>query len=247
MQHYLFLFSLALFVYSSLCVVSLSFDVCRNALSSSGWLVFGVPLIDSISCLLEWKRALSWHIFPGCKTSQYSGHPVGKEIGGCVVEMKWWWYFFLQVSRVLTWNELLMPCWRWDPASSSFGCPLQRAQMCCRDFLGLVLGDLHLNLSIAPTSTEEVGRRGPPLTNDASVGRCVRRLGRSLLVCPHPRGMSQNPSGWPQQAALSPDLVLQGSGSVIGWKTSFAVAIWTWTDRRQEPSLCPKLLFPAEN
>lgn len=88
-NYVVFLFFVALFVYSGLCVVSLSFDVCRNALSSSVWFVFGVPLIDSISCLLEWKRALSWHIFPGCKTLQYSGHPVGKEIVDCAVEMKW--------------------------------------------------------------------------------------------------------------------------------------------------------------
>lgn len=47
------LFLLALFVYSGLCVVSLPFDVCINALSSSVWFTFGVPLIDSISCL--WK------------------------------------------------------------------------------------------------------------------------------------------------------------------------------------------------
>lgn len=133
---------------------------------------------------------------------------------------------------------------------------------CAAEFLGLVLGVFHLNLSHCPSLSLRAGQEGISLTNDASLGCCgeqrqisvfclglkswVRSEGTALPVYPCPGGMFQNHSGWPQQTAFTQtwsfrdclchqvqDELCSGYLDLGGWM--------------QEPSLCPKLLFPVEN
>lgn len=121
-----------------------------------------------------------------------------------------------------------------------------------REFLGLVLGS-SLRAGQEGISVDQWCFSG--LLWRAETDLChfwgglkswVRSVGRAFLVYPCPGGMSQNHSGWPQQTAFTQtwsfrdwichqvqDELCSGYLDLGGWM--------------QEPSLCPKLLFPVEN